>query len=140
MEMEIKKSFNWSMGHRLMKHKGLCYNPHGHNYKIDLCIYGELNEDGMVMDFSEVKKQMKPIIDELDHCFIISTSDGTLVDMFEGSDFKIVAVPFETTAENLVIWLYDRIKKETDIPIRKLELFETDGNSARHTGFLTVKK
>ena len=63
--MKISKEFRWEMGHRLPFHDGLCRNIHGHSYYMVIEIEGELNENGMIIDFYDLGKAVKPIIDEL---------------------------------------------------------------------------
>jgi hypothetical protein len=38
-------------------------------------------------------------------------------------------MPFETSAENLAIWLFNRIKSETNLPICRIELAETKSST-----------
>ena len=54
--MKIAKEFRWEMGHRLLEHKGKCYNLHGHSYKLLVEFGGEVEPNGMVMDYFDVKK------------------------------------------------------------------------------------
>lgn len=53
----IKKSFEISASHHLkLSYQSKCSNVHGHNWHITIyCKSRELNKDGMVADFSEVK-------------------------------------------------------------------------------------
>ena len=62
----IKKSFEISASHHLkLSYQSKCSNVHGHNWHITIyCKSRELNKDGMVADFSEVKRL---IHDRLDH-------------------------------------------------------------------------
>ena len=60
--MKIAKEFHWEMGHRLPEHFGLCKNIHGHSYKMIVEFEGELDEQGMVIDFYDVEKIIAPII------------------------------------------------------------------------------
>ena len=38
-------------------------------------------------------------------------------------------MPFVTSAENMAMWLFNRIKNETKLPILKLELRETKSSN-----------
>lgn len=61
----------FSSAHQLRGYKGKCENLHGHNWKVKLSISGEeLDEIGMLMDFTVVKKILKEIMTNLDHKFL----------------------------------------------------------------------
>ena len=53
----ITKCIEWDMGHRVPNHESKCRNPHGHRYKCEIEVAGdiivELNspEQGMITDF-----------------------------------------------------------------------------------------
>jgi len=44
-----------------------CYGLHGHNAEIHVMVFGEINSDGMIIDFKEIKK----IVHEYDHKFLV---------------------------------------------------------------------
>ncbi len=73
--MKIAKEFRWEMGHRLPEHFGQCKNRHGHSYKMLVEFEGELDENGMVIDYYDVEKIVKPIIEKLDHAFLVNKND-----------------------------------------------------------------
>lgn len=83
MQLELdgwRKGFSFSACHMLPGHPK-CGRLHGHTYTVNLKIDGKADETGMVMDFGNVKKALKQILDELDHKVIVP---GT------GSDFKLI--------------------------------------------------
>ena len=73
--MKIAKEFRWEMGHRLPDHFGLCKNIHGHSYKMIVEFEGELDKNQMVIDYYDVEKIINPIIEKLDHAFMINKED-----------------------------------------------------------------
>ncbi len=107
--VRIAKEFRWEMGHRLPFHEGGCRNLHGHSYRLHVVVDGTLNEHGMVIDYFDLKSVVQPIIDELDHSFIVDEHDAPILDFFTTNPLKHVVVPFATTAENLARWLHVRI-------------------------------
>lgn len=134
--MKIAKEFRWEMGHRLQCHKGKCINLHGHSYKLLVEFTGGVEDNGMVLDYFDVKEIIGPIVEELDHSVIISNKDVALKDAIEKLNSDHVLVDFETTAENLCHYFLDKIKTAnlpsniTDIMVK---VFETENTYAEET-------
>jgi len=63
--------------HFLPKHEK-CGRLHGHNYKVKVEIFGELNEDNMVIDFSILKKYIKTEVNLLDHKLILPENNPSI--------------------------------------------------------------
>jgi len=77
----IEKRFTLAGGHRLSKHKGRCFSLHGHNYVVLVGLKtSKLDENDMVIDFSELKKHVNQIIDPLDHCMLVNDLEDLLFD------------------------------------------------------------
>jgi 6-pyruvoyltetrahydropterin/6-carboxytetrahydropterin synthase len=113
--MKIGKEFKWEMGHRLPEHFGQCKNIHGHSYKMLVEFEGELDENGMVIDYYDVEKIINPIIEKLDHAFLVNKEDKLTVEFLEKLNSKKVVVDFESTVENICIYLLTKIKS-ADLP------------------------
>jgi 6-pyruvoyltetrahydropterin/6-carboxytetrahydropterin synthase len=107
--MKIAKEFHWEMGHRLPEHFGLCKNIHGHSYKMIVVFEGELDEHGMVIDFYDVEKIINPIIEKLDHAFMVKDDDEITLEFLEKLDSKKVVVDFFATVENICKYISDKI-------------------------------
>ena len=108
--MIIFKKFSFDSAHFLPNvpdgHK--CKEMHGHTYHLTIYIEGELeNHLDWVMDFSELKGIVSPIINAIDHKVL--------------NDIKGLENP---TCENLAIWIWKKIKPQ--IPsLKRIELNET---------------
>lgn len=130
MRTAISKQFRWEMGHRLPFHDGLCKNIHGHSYEAHVILIGEPDAHGMVMDYFDVKTMMQPIIDELDHCFLLDDGDDVLAQFFHDHPMKVVRVSFPTTAENIARYLVDRavaaLPPNHRIDIVRIRVYETE--------------
>ena len=68
--MKIVKIIQWDMGHRVMHHRSVCKGLHGHRYKAEICMSGDLvsestaSEEGMVIDFADIKKTAQQFVQE----------------------------------------------------------------------------
>ena len=61
----------FSSAHQLREYQGKCENLHGHNWKVELEVSGEeVGSLGMLMDFGDLKRILKKIMDKLDHKFL----------------------------------------------------------------------
>jgi 6-pyruvoyltetrahydropterin/6-carboxytetrahydropterin synthase len=126
--MKVAKEFRWEMGHRLPEHFGLCKNIHGHSYKMIVEFEGELNTEGMVIDFYEVEKIISPVIEKLDHSFMVNKNDKIVLDFLEKMKSKKVVVGFESTVENICTYLLEEIKKSAlprNVNIVSVRVYET---------------
>jgi 6-pyruvoyltetrahydropterin/6-carboxytetrahydropterin synthase len=141
--MRIAKEFNWEMGHRLPDHFGKCKNIHGHSYKLMVELDGDLNENGMVMDYYDLKKIVNPIVENLDHAFMVYEKDSQVVEFLEQIKSKKVIVNFESTVENITRYFLAEIRKHnlsSNIHKIKVRVCETPGDYAEEEIELPVKK
>ena len=109
--MKIAKEFRWEMGHRLPEHFGKCKNIHGHSYKMIVELEGEVVESGMVMDYYDVKKMVEPVVEKLDHAFMVYKDDKEIISFLEKMKSKMVVVGFQSTVENICKYFLSEIKK-----------------------------
>ena len=109
--MKIAKEFNWEMGHRLPEHFGKCKNIHGHSYKMLVEIEGDVMDNGMVMDYYHLKDAIEPLIDKMDHAFLVYKEDKKVIEFLEEMNSKRVVVDFQSTVENITRYFLNEIKK-----------------------------
>lgn len=135
--VKIAKEFHWEMAHRLPYHTGGCQNIHGHSYILWVEIEGQPQENGMLLDYAEIKRIVKPMIDTLDHGFICSSNDTAVLAFLNNSKFKMTIVDFYTTAENLCYYFADAIEKEIikypHVHSMKIRICETRSSYAEIT-------
>ena len=104
----LTKTIEISGAHRLsLDYESKCTELHGHNWTITVhCRAKELDRNGMIVDFAEIKRR---IADPLDH--------KVLNDI----------LPCNPTAENLARWCCDQIPQ-----CYRVDVVESSGNSATY--------
>ncbi len=61
----------FSSAHFLREYRGKCEKIHGHNWRVEVELFSDsLDKEGMVVDFSKLKKVLKKVLLELDHSFL----------------------------------------------------------------------
>ena len=142
--MKIGKVIQWDMGHRVLNHRSVCKGLHGHRYKAEICVEGDLvekkdaSEEGMVIDFADIKKTAQKFIqEELDHAFMVWEKDIELLEFFKNSKgHKPVIVPFTPTAENVAAYIFNELKNKfidvfkTGLHLQSVKLWETTSSYA----------
>ena len=59
---------HYDSAHFLRNYHGKCERLHGHRYEVEAAFaYEELGPGGMALDFTEAKRHLRAICDELDH-------------------------------------------------------------------------
>jgi 6-pyruvoyltetrahydropterin/6-carboxytetrahydropterin synthase len=68
---ELKVTTRFAAAHQLTMVGEKCENLHGHNWHVEVYVQGEkLDKGGVLMDFGIVKKELKEVIDTLDHKYL----------------------------------------------------------------------
>ncbi|MDR3244207.1 MAG: 6-carboxytetrahydropterin synthase QueD [Elusimicrobiota bacterium] len=118
MKYIVSVTKEFAGAHFLRGYKGKCENLHGHNWKIRAAFCGaELDDIGMLIDFTEIKKELDKIILYLDHKLLNETS------------------PFDKTnptAENIAAFILSKLKvlENQTIKVFEVEVWESSSNSA----------
>lgn len=112
MLTKIAKDFIWEMSHRLTFHDGPCKNIHGHSYKLRVEIEGVLDKNSMILDYYDVEKIIKPLINQLDHAFLCDKDDKLMIPFLQENGFKYYIIDGFTTAENMVSFFIEKFKPE----------------------------
>ena len=89
--MEVTKIFTFDSAHFLTQYYGKCEKIHGHTYKLEVTIEGDVQDNGLVLDFIILKRVVnKHVISKIDHM--------NLNDILENP-----------SSENLVIWIWKNL-------------------------------
>jgi len=109
--------------------EGKCGNLHGHTFRVDVEVYGEIDrKTGMVIDFLVLKRIVKRIISEYDHRVIVPRKDldRIRIDGPFNVEFKVIDYP-EATTEYIALDIAKRIYEELGLPV-KVKLYEGSRN------------
>ena len=126
----ITKEVYFCYGHRLMNHPGKCRNLHGHSVKASISIRQEqLNPQGMVCDFSDVKACVESFIDDvLDHKFLLHKDDPIIPALIANNE-QYLAIDEHPTAEVLSKMIYQYVKQQ-GFNVDQVVLWETASANA----------
>ena len=129
--MQITKFFEFEAAHQLVKegfNYGKCENVHGHSYKMQVHLFGGPGSDGMIMNFSHLKKLVKEnIIDVVDHSYLNETMDA-LNKKWEVTNYDITTC--ETMSMSFASIIVKLLKgKFTNVEKVGITLFEQSDSS-----------
>lgn len=143
-DMFITRRLEFDAGHRIPNHASQCRHLHGHRYAIEITLSGKIIdaegalEQGMVMDFSEVKHIANSVlVEQWDHAFLVYEQDRAVVDFLATlPGHKTVVLPVVPTAENLAdeaFRILDAAYLDTygnQLRLERVRLYETPNNWA----------
>lgn len=129
----LARSYSFAAAHRLHAPTlseaenqalyGKCNNPngHGHNYTVEVSVAGPVDTDtGMVLDLGAMDQTVRAVLDQLD---------------FRHLDREIPAfAATPSTAENIVVYLWDELAPRFAGRLRHLKLWETRKNVFEYGG------
>ena len=121
----VAREIEFCYGHRLLNYDGKCKYLHGHNGKAVIVLEGEkLDDRGMVVDFSDIKKHVSSWIDaNLDHRMILNRADPAAKFLLQQGE-PLFLIDENPTAENIAKLIYDFAKSQK-LPIVEVSLWET---------------
>lgn len=130
---------SFDSAHFLSGYEGKCKNIHGHRWTIKVEIYGETLQEngscrGMLLDFGELKKELKEIADYFDHSLIIekNTMRNLTLKALKEDGFRILEIDFRPTAEEFARYFYNYFK-EKNFKIKQVIVYETPNNCATYS-------
>ncbi|MFA6013719.1 MAG: 6-carboxytetrahydropterin synthase QueD [Gallionellaceae bacterium] len=145
--MQITRRLEFDAGHRIPNHTSQCKHLHGHRYAIEITLSGKVitiegaSEQGMVMDFSDVKRIAKQqVVDVWDHAFLVYYGDRVVLDFLRTlPEHKTVVLNVIPTAENLAKVAFELLDNaytdvfKNDLRLERVRLYETPNNWADYS-------
>jgi 6-pyruvoyltetrahydropterin/6-carboxytetrahydropterin synthase len=117
--VKIAQAFHFEAAHSLpnVPEGHRCQRLHGHSYKVELRLEGQVDPvTGFVADFFDIEAAFKPLLERLDHNYL--------------NEIQGLENP---TAENIAIWVWDRVKKALP-QLASVIVFETPDCWAEYDG------
>ena len=128
----VSQQLDFCYGHRLLNYDGKCKYLHGHNGRVMISMEGEeLDERGMLVDFTDIKRSLRGWIDgALDHRMILHRDDP-LLPLLKGVNEPVYVIPHNPTAENIARLIFE-YAQEQGFPVVEVVLWETRNSSAAY--------
>jgi 6-pyruvoyltetrahydropterin/6-carboxytetrahydropterin synthase len=123
---KIKAVSHFCAAHFLREYQGECESLHGHNWRVEATISCQkLDSRGLAVDFKEVKRELKGVLDTLDHKCL------NQLDFFKKEN---------TTSENIAYYIFQRLDKRLRsnldpqtrqrVSLSEVAVWETDSSCA----------
>ena len=119
MTTRIRRWVETDTGHSVPNQKSTCRHLHGHRYRWEAELEGEVviergvSDEGMLMDFSDVSRILEENIhDVVDHAFVVYEGDEDAREALSirGDEQRTLVVPFVPTAENLARGAFEQVE------------------------------
>ena len=121
---EVRVEADFAAAHFLRDYHGKCENLHGHNYKVYAHVRGSnLDEGGMLLDFTQIKKTLRNVCELLDH--------KNLND-FDYFDQNPSAERIATFIAGKILESIPELKNKNGTHLHAIDVFETDTSRARY--------
>lgn len=113
-EVSLKLRYHFDAAHKLEAYKGPCAQLHGHRWNVTVYAKGNIDSNGMLIDFTLIKKE----IDKLDHKFLNEI------------------LSFNPTAENIASYLLKQFETLYPNIKFKIRLYESPNASIEVKSYL----
>jgi len=118
----LKIVTDFASAHSLRNYPGDCARLHGHNWQVEVSVCSEvLDDNGIAIDFREIKKQTKLVIKRLDHQYL--------------NEIK----PFDVlnpTAENIAKYFFEEVGlliNSDNVKVKEVLIWETPRSSVTYS-------
>jgi 6-pyruvoyltetrahydropterin/6-carboxytetrahydropterin synthase len=129
---QVTRKIDFCYGHRLLNYEGKCKYLHGHNGRAVITLEApQLDERGMVVDFTDIKRVVAGWIDEsLDHRMILHRDDPA-VPMLKNMGEPLYLIDANPTAESIARLIYE-FAAQQGFPVTQVQLWETPNSVATY--------
>ncbi len=118
----LKIVTDFASAHSLRDYLGDCSRLHGHNWQVEIMVAAiKLNNNGIAIDFREIKKQTKVVVKRLDHQYLNEIA------------------PFDKlnpTAENIAKYFFNEVGQlinTNNVKVKEVTIWETPRASVTYS-------
>lgn len=112
---------DFSSSHQLRNYGGKCEHMHGHNFGVEVVVEGDRLDDKVeyLVDFKELKKRTKAVLDKLDHKHLNEVPPFTEIN---------------PSSENLAMFIYRELKgvMPENVTLAEVSVSEKDSSKATY--------
>ena len=91
MRTSVTRTFTFEAAHQLPWHEGKCRNLHGHSYRLEVTVDGPIGEQGIVVDFADIKRVVeRDVVDRYDHRYLNDLLDNPTAELIAAEIWKTV--------------------------------------------------
>lgn len=111
---------DFSSSHQLRNYGGKCENMHGHNFGVEVVVQGDKLDDKVhyLVDFKELKKRTKAVLDQLDHKHLNEVPPFTEIN---------------PSSENIAMFIYQELKSAMPENVELAEVSVSEKDSSKAT-------
>jgi len=118
--MLVTKEFTFDSAHFLPSYNGKCEDMHGHTYKLHVTVDGQIDNEGIVIDFAILKKiTNNKVLSKLDHKLINDTIEVA-------------------SCENIAVWIWNKLVDSSvfhdGVKLNEIKLWETPTSFVTYNG------
>ena len=87
--VKVTRAFAFEAAHKLPWHQGRCRDLHGHSYRLEVTVEGPVGDDGLVIDFSDVKGIVESeVLARYDHRYLNDLMDNPTAELLAAEVWK----------------------------------------------------
>ncbi len=121
----VRVCLEFCAAHHIRGYDGDCSRPHGHNFKVEVeATVPTLNKIGIALDFKDLKKMTKTLIDRFDH------QDLNTIEPF---------TDVNPTAETLAQYFFEELERQvianpatSNMTLKRISVWENDRSAATY--------
>ena len=118
----LKIVTDFASAHSLRNYPGDCSRLHGHNWQVEVSVCSQvLDDNGIAIDFREIKKQTKLVIKRVDHQYLN-----------EIEPFDVL----NPTAENIAKYFFDEVGllvNNENVNVKDVVIWETPRSAVTYS-------